>query len=174
MGRCLIQLTTAHQSIKERFWNLRWVSSALSDPRVRRWRLVVSALLNTWEQDSIRLQIQIIACNLMTPTALRRENWMGSCRGESCRVKVFTRVGGHLKDNIESGSLWIIRCRACDDFTKEILVMKGAMYLWMNRRMGARVWKVAFSGFKSRQWEAVVAVHRTCTSAHQYQILHLE
>ena len=30
-------------------------------------------------------------------TALRRENWMGSRWGKSCRVEMFTGVGSHLK-----------------------------------------------------------------------------
>ena len=36
-------------------------------------------------------------------------------------------------------------------------------YLWMNRRMRTRMGEVAFSRFKSREWEAVVAVHSTWT-----------
>ena len=39
----------------------------------------------------------------LTLTTLRRENWMGSCWGKSRGVKVFTRVGGHLKDKCCSG-----------------------------------------------------------------------
>ena len=42
--------------------------------------------------------------------------------------------------------------------------MKVERYLGMNGRMGARVWKVALSRFKSREGEAVVAVHCTCVA----------
>ena len=39
------------------------------------------------------------------------------------------------------------------------------MYLWMNRRVwvaSGGVGEASLSGFKSREGEAVVAVHRTC------------
>ena len=50
--------------------------------------------------------------NATALTALRRENWMGSRWGKSCRVEVLTGVGSHLKEYM---------CLKIESFVEEIL-----------------------------------------------------
>ena len=57
---------------------------------------IVTETLVSPEEGSIKVKLGRFKGTALT--ALRRENRMRSRWGKSCRVKVFTRVGSHLKE----------------------------------------------------------------------------